>query len=445
MIEQLEKPPFRYQDSILFKVFIITVITVALLIPSTWIQSLISDREGYQQQQMGNVSDSWSGSQLVQGPVLMLPYKKTVTETTSGKEPVSRQVTKILYVLPQSLQIKADVKTQEFKRGVYDATVYNAKMLLNGSFAKPDLDNLGIDPGTIMYDKARLIFSISDLKGLKNTPNFKINDQSYVPEPTAEVGIPFDKGLQVNFQMQKDQGFNFSYDLDIKGSNELNFLHTGKTTEVSVTSDWKTPDFNGRYLPDSRVLHNKGYEAKWSMLSYNRPYPQQWLDDDSVLTIAKTKADAVFGVKLQQPITQYREVTRTIKYSSLIIVLTFISLLLTELIRKQNVHLFNYILIGAAMVVYYTLLLSFSEQIGFNYAYLVSSASTILLISVFTGSLLHNRGAAVLFALILSFFYGFIFIIVQLENLSLLFGSVALFLIIAVIMYFSRKINWDNH
>jgi inner membrane protein len=181
------------------------------------------------------------------------------------------------------------------------------------------------------------------------------------------------------------------------------------------------------------------------MLYYNRPFPQQWTDNNSILTNISTAKQATIGVKLQLPIDQYRKILRTAKYSALIIILTFISLFLTELIKKQKIHLFNYALIGAAMVVYYTLLLSFSEQLGYNWAYLIASASTILLISVFTASLLKNKSIAALFVLILSIFYGFIFIIIQLEELSLLFGSIALFIVIAVLMYFSRKINWDKH
>ena len=164
-----------------------------------------------------------------------------------------------------------------------------------------------------------------------------------------------------------------------------------------------------------------------------------------MLTNKKATAGAVIGVKLQLPIDQYRKILRTTKYSTLIILLTFVSLFLAEMIKKERIHLFNYTLIGAAMVVYYTLLLSFAEQIGYNYAYLLSSASTIGLIAVFTASLLKNRKVALVFAFILSVFYGFIFIIIQLEELSLLFGSVALFIIIATLMYFSRKINWYKH
>jgi len=147
---------------------------------------------------------------------------------------------------------------------------------------------------------------------------------------------------------------------------------------------------------------------------------------------------------MHQPVDQYRKVMRSAKYSILIILLTFVSLFLTEIIKKQRIHVFNYSLIGAAMVVYYTLLLSFSEHVGFNLAYLIASGSTITLIAWFIASLLKNRGMAFLFATILGVFYGFIFIIIQLEELSLLFGSVALFIVIAVLMYFSRKINWEK-
>jgi inner membrane protein len=448
MIDQLEQSKRWYQQphSVLIKLSVIAVIILALIIPSAWIQDLISEREGYQHQIINGLNSEWAGPQLIQGPVLVIPYKKQVTEIGAGsKIPISHEVIKTLYLLPQNLQIKADAKTEPFKRGVYDATGYNAKILLQGNFNKPELNTLGVNPDDLLYDKARLVFSLSDLKGLKANPTINVNAQQYVSEPASEGNIPFDRALQVHFPLQKDQAFTFSYQLDLKGSNELTFLQLGKSTDVEMTSDWAEPDFSGHSLPDSRHVTTHGFNASWHRLYYNRPFPQQWLDDDSVLTNKKVRADAVFGVKLQLPIDQYRKVLRTTKYSTLIILLTFVSLFLTELIRKQRIHLFNYCLIGAAMVVYYTLLLSFSEQIGYNYAYLVSSVATIGLIAWFTSSLLKNGKAAGMFAFILSLFYGFIFIIIQLEELSLLVGSVALFIVVAALMFFSRKIDWDRH
>ena len=444
MSQQSNEKPLWFVDSILFKLGIITVIMLVLLIPSSWIQGLVTDREGYQQQIMQGVADKWSGSQLVQGPVLMLPYKKQVAAYNGGN-PTYHEVIKTLYVLPQALQINANVKTKPYEHGVYNATIYNAGITVSGNFAKPELADLGIEPSAILYDKARLVFSISDMKGLKNNPQLKIQQQIYTPEPTTDNLVPFDKGLQVNFTAPKEQGFAFSYTLDLRGTNELKFLQTARTNNVEITGDWKTPDFNtGRYLPDTSKVNNTGFEAKWKMPYFNRSFPQQWVDNRNLLANSATVKEATFGVKMQVPIDQYRKILRTTKYDTLIILLTFVSLFLTEVIRKQKVHLFNYVLIGAAMIVYYTLLLSFAEQIGFTYAYLFASAATIALISVFTASLMNNKAVAILFAFILSVFYGFIYIIIQLENLSLLFGSIALFIIVATLMYFSRKIDWDR-
>jgi inner membrane protein len=267
MNDPIQKQRGGYQDSILFKLAIITVIVLVLLIPSSWIQSLTSDREDYQAQQLSSVADKWAGKQLVQGPVLMLPYKRN-----SADKAAANDASGTLYVLPQNLHINADIKNQHFQNGIYDAIVYNSKVSLGGSFDKLELASLGLTEDEISYDKARLVFSVSDLKGLQNNPAVKIQQQQYNPEPAIDNTIPFANGLQVNFPLQKGENFTFSYQLDLKGSNELNFLNTGKTTEVEVTSDWPHPSFNGRYLPDSRSVDEKGLNAKWKKLYYNRPF-----------------------------------------------------------------------------------------------------------------------------------------------------------------------------
>jgi len=443
MIEQTEKPQPSITDSVLFKLGVIAALVILLLIPSSWIQSLILEREGYQQIERGGIKTSWADTQLVQGPVLMLPYKKLITETDSNKKTHTHEVIKMLYVLPQTLQIKGAIKTERFKKGVYDATGYNSDLLINGSFNKPDLAAAGIEPASVLYDKARLAFSITDMKGLKNNPVINIQGQNYAVEPTQEETIPFNQGLQAAFPLKSEQGFTFSYKLNLNGSDKLKFLHTGRATDVEISSDWKSPGF-GDITPDDSVINDKGFTAKWHLTYYARPFPQQWVNNNYVLLKKKDADAASFGVKLQSPIDQYRKILRATKYSTLIILLTFVSLFLTELIKQQRVHVFNYILIGAAMVVYYTLLLSFAEQVGFNWAYLISSVATIGLVAAFTASLLNNKAVAITFSFILSIFYGFIFIIIQLEELSLLFGSIALFVTVAAMMYFSRKINWDK-
>jgi inner membrane protein len=451
MIEEQPQPQgFMHwlKESVTVKLGFISVLVLLLLIPSALIQNLIQERAGRQDETEKQESDQYSGSQLVQGPVLVIPYKTQVKENDASGKAVTKEVIKNIFVLPNELSYNANINPDVLHRGIFEVVVYNSTIKVAGNFTKADLNLLSITPDQLMPEKARLLFSISDLKGLKTNPQFKVAGQVATAEPAFGDNV-FANGLQVavNLTGMMDKVIPFDFNLELKGSQELSFLHLGKTTDVSVKGNWGSPSFDGRYLPDTRKVdsNTNTFEAKWRMLYYNRPFPQQWADDFNLLLNSKKTDDATFGVKLRLPVDQYQKTMRSSKYAILIIMLTFISLFLTEMISKQRIHVFNYVLIGAAMIVYYTLLLSFSEQIGFTFAYLIASAATVILVAAFLRSLIKSMRSTGLFAFILSLFYAFIYIIIQLEDLALLVGSVALFLVIATLMYFSRKINWDRH
>jgi inner membrane protein len=435
-----------FKESITVKLIFIGFLILVLLIPSSLIDNLIRERASRQDEMVKSIADTWSGSQMVKGPVLVIPYRKTVKFIDADKKEATRDVIENLYILPENLKIKANVKPERLHRGMFETVVYNSSIKITGNFGKAELGSLSLLPEQLILDKARLEFSISDLKGLKNNPMVNAAGQQLTAEPSFNAHPLFNSGLQANINLSNvpNGAFTFDYTLDLKGSQELHFLHLGKTTDVEVAGNWSSPSFDGRYLPDTRHVDTSGFSAKWRMLYYNRPYPQQWVVDNDMLNDEKKQDDASFGVKLRLPVDQYQKITRTSKYAILIVLLTFVSLFLTEVIRKNRIHPFNYILIGAAMIIYYTLLLSFSEQVGYNIAYLIASVATIALVSVFISSLLKNKGAAALFALILSVIYIFIFVIIQLEDLALMIGSIALFIITGLLMYFSRKINWDK-
>jgi inner membrane protein len=448
MIDHPQKPQGLLnwlQESVTVKLLFIGALTLMLLIPSILVMNLIDERSHRQEEMELDISDKWSGSQLIQGPVLVIPYKKFVTEKDANNKAVIKETMENAYILPGVLNYKSTVKSKILNRGIFETVVYNTIVKVNGDF-KAELNKLSITPEQLLLNKAKITFSISDLKGLKTNPVIKSNNQNLQAEPVFNEKGLFSNGLQADIDLtgaiEKTIPFNFT--LDLKGSQELRFLHSGKTTTVDVTGDWKTPSFDGRYLPDDRKVDDKGFTAKWRMLYFNRPFAQQWAANDTLLNDMHKHDDALFGVKLKLPVDQYQKTMRTSKYGILIILLTFISLFLTEMISKQKIHVFNYILIGAALVIYYTLLLSFAEQIGYNWAYLIASAATIALVAGFIASLLKNKKAAVLFTLILTIFYIFIYVIIQLEDLALLIGSVALFIIVSILMYFSRKINWDR-
>lgn len=434
------------RESVMVKLSFIVFLILLLLIPSSLIQNLISEREARQNDMMQDIAKQWSGVQLVQGPVLMIPYHKHEKITENNKETTKETISN-LYILPNDLHIKAKLATEQLHRGIYEIPVYNSKVEISGNFSKLNLADVSLNPADLILVKAKLLFSLSDLKGLKTNPVVTVAGQNPTAEPAFGNYDAFDNALQASVDLTNLAGkdFDFNYALDMKGSEEISFTHLGKTTTVEAGGDWGTPSFEGRYLPDERQVTENSFSAKWHMLYYNRPFPQQWVDSSGLLKDDKKTEASTFGVKLRLPVDQYQKTTRTAKYAILVILLTFISLFLTEVIRKQKVHVFNYVLIGAAMIVYYTLLLSFTEQIGFDAAYAVASIATIGLLSVFIWSLLKNGPAAMFLSLILTVFYVFIFIIIQLEDLALLVGSIALFLIVGALMYFSRKINWDKN
>jgi len=449
------------EDSVLFKLGIIGFFTLLLLIPSEWIQSLIQERQNRQQDVIKEVSDKWSGSQLVQGPVMILPYKTLIQQKDKAGLVTYEEAISNIYILPEALNITGTADPEVLHRGIFDAVVYNAKIKVNGKFSALELQKSGIDPNKIQWDKVKVAIGLSDLKGLKNNPAIKLANQQYPVEPDFTSLKLFSNNLIIlpDLRIGRNTALPFSFDLDLKGSSELNFLHLGKTTMVKVEGKWNNPSFTGRYLPEDREITATGFSASWKMPFFNRPYPQQWVAENTVLitkvqdaaTAATTAVvstnpnnEAYFGVNFLLPIDQYQKIMRTAKYSILIILLTFISLFFTELLNKKKVHFLQYVLIGAAMTIYYTLLLAFSEQVGFNAAYLIASVSTITLVSVFIATLLRDKRPAYLFGSILTVFYTFIFVIIQLQDLALIFGSVGLFITVSILMYLSTRIDWNK-
>jgi len=224
--------------------------------------------------------------------------------------------------------------------------------------------------------------------------------------------------------------------LNLKGSSRLFFNPTGKTTTVNLSSPWTTPSFDGSFLPEPREVSEKGFTAQWKILHYYRPFAQAWTEANTKLSGSE------FGVKLLVPVDQYQKSIRTSKYGHLVIILTFVALFLVEITKRIKIHPFQYILVAAALIIYYALLLSFSEQMGYNIAYIISSIATVALICFYSFSFLKERKLVLLFTSLLIIFYSFIFIIVLQQDYSLLLGSIGLFLIVGALMYFARKVNW---
>jgi inner membrane protein len=450
------------QESIMVKLFSIGFLILILLIPSSWIQDMIVERQQRAEQVMTEVADKWSGSQTISGPVLVIPYRKheVIDHGKDGKE--IREHVEKAYFLPEELNIVGTIKPETLHRGIFDAVVYESPLEVNSAFTKPDFKGLSIADDMVNWKDAYMIFGITDLRGISENPTFTLGNNVLGAEPSNNIGITITRGrsegeseyynpveqrmsqssngiiVKLNWETppvfaEKEQ---VKIKLNLKGSRRLDFVPAGKTTTVKLSGPWADPSFDGEFLPATRVITADGFTASWKVLHFNRPFSQQWTEDNQQLS------GADFGIKLLIPVDQYQKSIRTSKYGVLVILLTFIALFLVEITQKIRIHPFQYILIGAALTIYYTLLLSFSEHVGYNIAYMISSLATVVLISSYSISFFRSSKLTLLFFLLLIIFYGFIFVIILQQDFSLLLGSLGLFLIVGLLMYFSRKVNW---
>ena len=449
------------QESIMIKLFSIGFLVIVLLIPAAWISDLIYERQSRASSVMDEVAGKWSGAQTLSGPVLVIPFRQQdiIDRGKEGKE-IHERIDHAFF-LPDQLDISGTVSPETLNRGIFDAVVYQSSLQINSAFSKPDFGRLNIKPEMVLWEDAYMVCGISDLRGISENPAFVVGSEKLVAEPSNSIGViinttstsSFDeygrdqsipqtisstKGITAKLDWKTAEDFkgNVQMKLDLKGSKRLDFVPTGKTTDVKLSGTWKDPSFDGVFIPIDRTINEEGFTAVWKVLHFNRPFSQQWINTNQTLS------GADFGVKLLVPVDQYQKSTRTAKYGILVILLTFIALFLVEITNKIRIHPFQYILIGAALTIYYTLLLSLSEHFGYNVAYIISSAATVALVSLYARTFLADSKLVILFTLLLLVFYTFIFVIIVQQDYSLLIGSVGLFIIVGMLMYFSRRIQW---
>lgn len=438
------------RESVVIKLMSIGFLTLILMLPSVWIQELIRERETRADNVIWEVSSKWGGAQTLSGPILKIPYKEVrfVDEWTNGVKHTSRvESIRNAYFLPETLDIDGKLNHDMLHRGMFDVVVYDSKIDMKASFSDVNFAKWNVADEQVNWTDASLLVGISDLMGIHENPKILSGGTTLISESSQDIGVSArsaeyngqrQTGIVVNFDWtsRADMLKDYSINLQLQGSQQLYVVPVGKTTTFDVAGTWPSPSFNGKKLPNERNIRPDGFDASWKLLSFNRPFGDQWLDNEQSINGAEV------GVDLVVPADQYQQSMRTAKYAALIIILAFVALFMVELTKKIRIHPFQYILIGAALILYYTLLLSLSEHVGYNAAYAISSIATILLLTLYSMSFLKAKPLVLLFSGVMSMFYVFIFVIIQAEDYSLLIGSIGLFVILAVVMYFSRNIKW---
>lgn len=422
---------------ITLKVFIIGAIAIVLLIPKFMILGLINERQKTSEIVSREVMQQWSQAQSVRGPVLSVPYVERSFDK-EGNE-LSEEIREFS-LLPKTLNINGKINPEKRKKSIYETVVYTSEVTISGNFSISGFDPLKIPPGDVLWEKSKILVAVSDLRGINNEISFSWNDSTYSFTPGMDNHLVGSTGISLPMPQLSAESFpgEFRFSLDLKGSESLNFAPLGETTEVVLQSDWNDPGFVGNFLPAEHNINENGFTARWKVLNFNRNFPQQWKNDEYRVT------GADFGVKLVSVADHYQKSSRSAKYAVVVILFVFLSFFLNEIITKQKLHPFQYILVGFAVLIFYLLLLSLSEQLGFNFAYFISGAAVILMVLIYSRSFLKRWIDSVIQALILTSSFGFIFVLLQLETLALLAGSIGLFVVLALTMFFTRKINWYN-
>ena len=436
------------QQSLGFRLFLISSVAVLLLIPSAMMTSLIRERTCSQGIVVEDIAQKWSGgTQLITGPIITIPYKahcSKETEDRHGNIEVKRWVEiNYAHFLPGDLTIKGEITPEIRYRGIYKVLLFRAALKIKGTFSEVNFKKLGISGKDVIWEKARLAIGLSRVKGITEKVQLKWNAQDIALQPGVDATLNAgNSGISTKIAINPDKAENhYSFDLNLYGHESLSFVPLGKKTEVELSSSWNDPSFRGEYLPRERVIDEKGFSAKWKVLDINREFPQQWVGGRDDIS------HSWFGVQLFLSVDHYHQSMRMIKYSLLFIMLTFLTFFIIEAMHSQKgikLHFANYLLIGCALILFYSLLLSLSEHLGFNWAYLIASISIIGMITGYTKSILKDIRLCVIVAGILTVIYTYLFKVVQSEDYALVAGSAGLFIVLAALMYFSRKIDWHG-
>jgi inner membrane protein len=424
----------QFFDSYGFKMVVVSVLAILLLIPSFLIQEIISERISLSEQVQDELYAQWGGKQVVAGPVLNIPY--TIVESGQSNTGMAERHG-VVHFLPETVMADGMLFPETRQRGMYEVVVYGATLLMKGIFAPPDVSLLDLQHVRYHWDAAYFTIGVSDMRGLRNIPLLLVNGQQHEVEPGVADTDVFESGMTIRAGLiDLAQPFHFEIELLLNGSEDLSVGVLGKTSEVRMGSDWVHPRFSGAFLPGERQVSSDGFTATWQVTHLNRNFPQQWVGNKF------NTQEAVVGVELLIPVDHYQKSMRSVKYAILFIALNFIVFIFIELHGKTRIHPFQYTLVAFALLLFYALLTSLGEHIGFNMAYLVSAVTITALISWYAVSVLGERRLVIRVGLLQAGLYVFLFVLLQLQDYALLTGSIGLFVILAAIMGASRGIRW---
>ncbi len=412
-------------DAISIKTFVIGVIAIACFVASILVMGLVEERQNRSAEAQLEIAQGWGERQTIIGPILI------------GDEPVqgTNDYIEKIYVLPDTLHYESTLTPEVRSRGIFKSVVYTSTIKISGEFSPEDMRKLtsrGIRTSILSV-------AITDTRGIEKQFDLNWNNTSLAFEAGPGFDAKNSSGLHVEVPVSGTTKIPFAFEFQLKGSEGMSIAPLGTETTLSIDSPWPTPKFVGEFLPSTREISEDGFSSTWLLSSLGRSYPTTWQGEtvnyDQLIASAS-------GVELHTAIDTYDMVERSVKYAILFIVITFAAYFLFDVLADVRIHPIQYLLVGAALALFYLLLLSLAEQIGFTLAYLIATTMTALLVTSYSTFVLKSKRRAFPIFAILSVLYAYLYFILNLEDYALLAGSIFLFLLLAVVMYLTRNIDW---
>ena len=448
-----ERPNMLQRYASTFKFLFIGFLILLMLIPLAMVGGVMHERKTLRRNVQKEISHLWGGQQTIQGPLLVVPYKETTRYQQENKA-VQKKKMRYAFLLPDTLTMDGKLLPEERYRGIYKAVVYSGTSKLNAHFNPLTLERLQATGALeraedVQWKDAFVLTRISDIKGIQPESQLSINGKKteLLPGGKSTGIIANVKGLGLAKPLDVEMT------LALHGSQSLQVAPMGKTTTVSLAAPWHTPSFDGGYLPSTREVSSEGFNASWGVSYFARPFNQEWGDRQATVSTGynsqseskgqwESVKKASFGVKLLDSVDFYRQIERSHKYGVLFLSLTFLALFLFEQVAKVKIHVLQYSLVGLALALFYLILLAFSEVIGFLPAYIAASVAITSLISYYTLGIIRSKKQAWIMPGLLTVLYSYLYILLRLEDYSLLAGTVGLFIALAVVMRVTRDVDW---
>ena len=453
MDNNLYKIPSRKKrfSPLMKKITFLIVLLITLLIPLIFVGELVERREKLFKETVKEIGNEWGKSQKIIAPVISLSYiDSTLSKDDSirnEKNVVVQPVERRIAILPEELNATIEMKDELRHRGIYNATVYTANIKLTGYFSPKDFPNKN---DMIAY----LSIGLSDTKALVKVNKFKLGNvekdleamSGTMASPLFANGISGKIGPEYDGMMTEDK-IPFEIDIDFRGSREISILPLGKKNNFDIKSNWKSPSFSG-VLPVERNIDGNGFTAKWEVSNLIRNYPQVLdIDKDVYYDFKDSYSDGdydgeestIVKVLLYNSVTDYTQIYRACRYGILFILMSLVIVYIFEIVSKKVAHYVQYIVVGFSLVMFYLLLLSLSEHLGFEMAYLLASLAIVIPNSLYVASMTDNKKFGIGMFIFLSGIYAILFSILRMEQYALLTGTLLILAVLYVVMYLTKK------